>query len=243
MDIERLRNPVRPGIDGVFNGTYTRASGPPTKFKLTITHPGNSGGLAGMATIYLPTDSGTKAYTYGVNGIETGRDEFQLNAVDWETMPPKDFKNFKAMGFKGAAVVDLVKNTARIVSVQQADRSDVTSFVPTFEATWDATESADINGAIAAQKAVGDADWAAAMKARDETMRTAPPKQLASKDLVRKSRAYWDGYQTDMLREVFDGSFGAAIDENRALRETILHLRRNVTRPSTLPYYRPITRR
>jgi hypothetical protein len=118
------------------------------------------------------------------------------------------------MGFKGAIVVDLVKNTARIVSVPAA-KSDASDFVPQFEATWDATESADVKGVIAAQKAVDAADYAAAMKARDQTVRNAPPKQLASKDLVRKSRAYWDGYQTDMIREVFDGGFGAAVDENQ----------------------------
>jgi len=238
MDPERLRNPVRPGFDGVFNGTYTRASGPPTKFKLTMTHNGPTAGLTGLATIYLPVGSGTKAYTYDLNGIETGHDQFQLNSVDWATMPPRDFQNFRSMGFKGAIVVDLVKNTARIVSVPAtgADASDfvpkfeatgrgpsrrraggdgASDFVPTFEATWDATESADIKGVIAAQKAVDAADYAAAMKARDQTMKTAPPKQLASKDLVRKSRAYWDGYQTDMIREVFDGGFGAAIDEDQ----------------------------
>jgi len=99
IDPERLRNPVRPGFDGVFNGTYTRASGPPTKFKLTMTHNGNTAGLTGLATIYLPVGSGAKAYTYGLNGIETGHDEFHLNAVDWETMPPGDFQNFRSMGF------------------------------------------------------------------------------------------------------------------------------------------------
>ncbi|HSZ59321.1 MAG TPA: hypothetical protein VK797_27005, partial [Tepidisphaeraceae bacterium] len=214
MDPERLRNPVRPGFDGVFNGTYTRASGPPTKFKLTITHNRDgAAGLAGLATIYLPIDSGTKAYTYGLTGIETGHDQFQLRVNDWETMPPRDFQSFRSMGFKGAIVVDLVKNTARIASVP-ATGSDVSDFVPKFEATWDATESADVKGVIAAQKAVDAADYAAAMKARDQTVKTALPKQLASRDLVRKSRAYWDGYQTDMLREVFDGGFGAGIDDN-----------------------------
>ncbi|HSU67949.1 MAG TPA: hypothetical protein VLJ39_13825 [Tepidisphaeraceae bacterium] len=214
MDPERLRNPVQPGFDGVFNGTYTRAGGPPAKFKLTMTHNGHTAGLSGLATIYLPVGSGTKAYTYDLNGIETGHDQFQLRVNDWATMPPRDFQNFRSMGFKGAAVIDLVKNTARIASVPVTG-SDVSDFVPQFEATWDATESADIKGVIAAQKAVDAEDYAAAMKAREETVRNAPPKQLASKDLVRKSRAYWDGYRNDMIREVFDGGFGAAIDEDQ----------------------------
>ena len=45
-------------------------------------------------------------------------------------------------------------------------------------------------------------------------MKNAPPKELASKDLVRKSPQYWAGYDYDMLREIFDGGFGAAMDEN-----------------------------
>src|SRR5262249_55289125 len=86
--------------------------------------------------------------------------------------------------------------------------------IPSFEATWDPTESSDIDGTPAAQKKVDAADLAVAVKEHDEAVRNAPPKQLASKDLVRKSHKYWDGYQTDMIREVFDGGFGAAIDEH-----------------------------
>jgi hypothetical protein len=209
---------VRPGIVGVFNGTYTRANEPPTKLKLTITQVPD--GLAGVATIYLPTDSGTKAYTYSLKGALDGRGAFHLLVYDWETTPPKDFKNFKAMGFNGTFLSNLNQNTARIVS---APTSGLATFVvPKFEATWDATESADIKGAIAAQKAVDAADQVAAMKARDEILKNAQPKQLASNDLVRKSKAYWDGYETDMIREVFDGGFGAGIDENREFEEVFV---------------------
>ncbi len=214
MDLARLRKHVRPGIDGVFNGTYTRENEPPTKFKLTITHNHDGpSGLAGMATIYLPVDAGTKAYTYDLKGIETAHGEFQLRVYDWETTPPRDFKNFRSMGFNGKVVLNETLTAAQISNIP-APSSMASYYVPHFEATWDTTESADVNGAIAAQKAVGAAEQAAALKAREETVRNAPPKQLASKDLVRKSRAYWEGYQTDMIREVFDGGFGAAIDED-----------------------------
>ncbi|MGD0044715.1 MAG: hypothetical protein ABSE84_30655, partial [Isosphaeraceae bacterium] len=188
----------RPGIPGVFIGTYTRANESPIKFKLTITRPTvlvngtyklqDPNGLAGVATIYLPTDSGTKAYTYSLKGALDGSGAFHLFVHDWETTPPKDFKDFK---------------------------------VPNFEATWDATESADIRGTIVAQEA-RSADEVAALKAREETLKNAPPKQLASKNLVRKSRQYWEGYQTDMIREVFDGGFGAAIDENEQFQRVFL---------------------
>ena len=215
MDRVRLSRNIRAGIEGVFNGTYTRENEAPTKMKLTITRTAD--GLGGVTTIYLPSDSGTKAYTYSLRGALDGRGAFHLFVNDWETMPPKDFKNFKAMGFDGNLVLNLTQNTARIINLPSSIFP--TLCVPKFEATWDATESADIKSTLAAQKAVDAADYAAAMKARDETIKNAQPKQLASKDLVRKSRKYWDGYQTDMIREVFDGGFGAGMDENKEFQK------------------------
>jgi hypothetical protein len=204
---------VRPSIEGVFNGTFTRANEPPTKFKLTITRTPD--GLAGVATIYLPTDAGTKAYTYSLKGALDGYGAFHLFVLDWDTIPPKDFKDFKAMGFNGTLRSNMNQNTARIISVP-ASGSLASLVVPKFEATWDATESADINGAIAAQKAVGDTDQVAALQARAEVLKNAIPKQLASKDLVRKSQAYWDGYRSDFIREVFDGGFASDVDDDPA---------------------------
>jgi hypothetical protein len=215
----RLPNKLRPSIEGVFNGTYTRENEPPTKFKLTMTYPsgdvgGGSANLAGIATIYLPIDSGTKAYTYSLKGAEDGYGNFELKVYDWETIPPKDFRDFKAMGFNGRFVPDRNRNTARIIGAQP----DVTFFVPKFEATWDATESADIKSAIAVQMAVDSVDQAAALKAHAEVMKNAQPKQLASKYLVRKSKAYWDGYRSDFIREVFDGGFADDVDNDPAFQ-------------------------
>jgi hypothetical protein len=233
----RLANNIRPGIQGVFNGTYTREKGPPTKFKLTIfrkqeaiTSISSPGArpmeqiIKGLATIYLPVDSGTKACTYDLEGVETRDGQFQLKVHEWVTIPPKDFENFRSMGFDGILVLDLTKNTARIVShaSMQASHSPTPEYLPQFEATWDATESVDFRGAMAAQKAVGGADWDAALKVHYDTVKNAPPKELASKDLVRKSRAYWEDYQTDMLREVFDGGFGPGIDEDEQFQRVFL---------------------
>jgi hypothetical protein len=204
---------------GVFNGTFTRENEPPTRFKLTITRTNdNLGGMAaGIATIYLPTDSGTKAYTYSLIGHYSERD-FDMSVQDWVTIPPKDFKNFKGMGFNGEFRSNVNQNTARIISVKQASRSDITFFVPTFEAVWDPTESTDIKGTLAAQMAVGDADQIAALEAHAEVVKNAKPKQLASKYLVRKSQAYWDGYRSDFIREVFDGGFADDVDSDPAFQ-------------------------
>jgi len=216
LDSARLRKNIKPGIPGVFNGTYTRENEPPARMKLTITR--TQDGLGGVASIYLSTDSGTKAYAYSLKGAVDGPNKFHLFVNDWETPPPKDFKNFKAMGFNGTLVLDLANNAARIVSAP-APASLATFYVPQFEATWDATESTDIPATIAAQKAVGAEDQAAALKAYEEAIKHAAPKQLASNNLVRKSRAYWQDYQTDMLREVFDGGFGADIDQDLLFEE------------------------
>jgi hypothetical protein len=219
MDIERLRNHIYPRIVGVFNGTYTRQNEAPTKFKLTIKHNGDGpAGLEGIATIYLPSGSGTKPYTYDLKGVETSHGEFQLLVHDWVSAPPSDFKNFRAMGFNGKVIVNDAVTTAKMSSVPPAS-SMAEFYLPQFEATWDTTESADRNAAIIAQKSVGDVEQAAALKARDEMIKNAPPKELASKGLVRKSRQYWDAYQHDMIREVFDGGFGAAMEENREFQK------------------------
>jgi hypothetical protein len=206
---------ARPSIAGVFNGTYTRANEPPTKLKLTITHTAE--GLGGVATIYLPTDAGTKAYTYSLKGAEDGRGAFHLFVYDWDMIPPKDFTDFKAMGFNGTFLSNVNQNTARIISVQ-ASGNLASLCVPRFEATWDATESANLNGVIAAQKAVGNADLAAALKTHAEVLKNARPQQLASKDLVRKSQAYWDKYRSDFIREIFDGGFASDVDDDPAFQ-------------------------
>src|SRR5260221_14796669 len=117
-------------------------------------------------------------------------------------MPPKDpkDKDLRGMGFNGTFRSNMNQNTARIISVPTHDADSI----PSFEAAWDPTESADIKGTIAAQKAVRAEDQVAALKARAEAMKNARPKQLASKDLVRKSQAYWKGYQGDFIRQIFD---------------------------------------
>jgi hypothetical protein len=40
------------------------------------------------------------------------------------------------------------------------------------------------------------------------------PAAAASVGLVRKSQAYWSGYRTDIIRQVFDGGFGVDVDDD-----------------------------
>ncbi len=48
----------------------------------------------------------------------------------------------------------------------------------------------------------------------DAATRTAGPPATAPIGLVRKSAAYWSGYKSDIIRQVFDGGFGADVDED-----------------------------
>jgi hypothetical protein len=125
------------------------------------------------------------------------------------------------MGFNGKVIVNDAVTSAKMSSVRSTG-AGASDFLPQFEAAWDPTESANITAAIVAQKAVGDLEQNVALKAHDEMIKNAPPKELASKDLVRKSRKYWDAYQHDMIREVFDGGFGAAIDEDKEFQTVFL---------------------
>ena len=133
-------------INGVYNGTYAGPEGP-TKFKLTIMQLGQ-GKLGGTFTVYLTSNAGTQAYTYSLEGGSgSGQGwRFQLDPRDWDTVPPT---NFEQRVIQGTFVPNLSQNTATISGVMGG-----TGF-PKFEATWDAVESTNIPGAIAAQKAVG----------------------------------------------------------------------------------------
>jgi hypothetical protein len=198
-------------INGVYNGSYTGPEGP-TKFKLTILQLGQ-GKLGGTFTVYLTSNSGTQAYTYSLEGSSGQGWRFQLDPRDWDTVPPT---NFEQRVIQGTFVPNLSQNSATISGVMGG-----TGF-PKFEATWDATESTNIPGAIAAQKAVGPprvpplapSVVAARAAAHADALKNAPPAQLASKDLVRKSDKYWDAYQTDIIRQVFDGGFGGDVDDD-----------------------------
>jgi uncharacterized protein with FMN-binding domain len=195
-------------IDGVYNGTFAGKEGP-IKFKLTITQKGG-GKLAAVATVDLPADSGTKAVTYNLEGVNEPENHhhFALHARQGEASPPVDNAPVE---FGGTFVPDLAHNAARLVS---ATRSGIR-----FEATWDAAETAASDAARAAQEKVDAAAHAVALKAFDEVMANARPKELASRDLVRKSKAYWENYDTDMVREVFDGGFGADIVDDQQFQK------------------------
>jgi hypothetical protein len=63
----------------------------------------------------------------------------------------------------------------------------------------------------------------AAMKEQAAMMKTAAPKQLASKDVVRKSQKYWDAYHDDLIREIFDGGFGEGLGDDTQFELLFTH--------------------
>jgi hypothetical protein len=191
-------------IDGVYNGTFAGQQGPIT-FQLTIRQTGG-GKLAAVATVNLPADAGTKAVTYNLEGVNEPENNhhFALHARQGETVPPGDTAPVE---FGGRLILDVAHNAARFVGTTRTGIR--------IEATWDATATAASDAARAAQEKVDTAAHRIAMDAFYEVRKNAQPKEFASKDLVRKSKAYWDNYDTDMIREVFDGGFGADIVDNK----------------------------
>ena len=197
-------------IDGVYNGTYPGDQGP-IKFKLTLTQQGG-GILGGVFTVYLTNNSGTQGYTYSLQGPYQNR-HFQLDPRTWDTVPPA---NFPMVVLSGTFAPNVVQNTARISGTMMGSK-----FIK-FEAVWDSAESVHIDKVIAAQKAAGPPmvppPSAAVLAAHADAVKNAPPAQLASKGLVRKSPAYWDDYRTDLIRQVFDGGFGSDVDKDQQFR-------------------------
>lgn len=220
-------------IDGVYNGIFARVEGP-TKFKLTLTQL-DHGALAGVFTVYLTGNSGTQAYTYSLKGACDAHGRFHLDPRDWDTVPPSDFEQ---LVIRGTFAPNVSGNTARISGLvggpaYSSSESDWESWLTfshayhKFEATWDAVESANIASAIAAQRAVGPPAVAplsaSVVAAHAVALKTAAPAQLASKNLVRKSPAYWDAYRTDLIRQVFDGSFSSDMGDLTQFRILFCH--------------------
>jgi len=70
-------------------------------------------------------------------------------------------------------------------------------------------------GKRASEDAVSTSTTAAA---RPVTSSSSPAQTGTGGALVRKSKAYWDNYRSDIIRQVFDGGFGSDVDESTEFR-------------------------
>jgi hypothetical protein len=219
-------------ITGVYNGTYicTRVQ---LKLKLVLIAAPDAS-LTGFFIVewpdnipnYPPPDSGSR-FTYKLNGRYVlpwatpagrivGAAAYVLTATPWGTPAPSDC----AMGqVRGRFSVDSAAGQAsdRITgSIDNPRRSDFHLFRDKAESPTAVALAAE------SEPPTNDRAWlatpearaavASAAAARAAELRAAAPAQLASQGLVRKSKAYWDAYQTDLIRQVFDGGFGDAVD-------------------------------
>jgi hypothetical protein len=188
--------PSATSMTGVYSGTYSCNSGT-AKLKVSlIGAPDNT--ITGFFIIDLPDDGGR--FTYKLGGrYAWGAHQFLLNAVEWGPPTPPAYSMARLSGkyYPGS---DMLAGSV------------ASSFCGDFHSTRDKSESPESIAATLqtppAAKPV-QAQAPAASSAADLKSQLPPP--APPNGLVRKSRAYWDTYQSDLIRQIFDGGFGTDI--------------------------------
>lgn len=230
--------PKNSSITGVYNGTYicTRVQ---LNLKLALI-AAPDGSLTGFFMVewpgnipgYPPPDSGSR-FTYKLNGRYrlppstpagriVGRADYVLTATPWGTPAPADCSMGQVRGQYyvdsdrniGADMISgFIDNRSRsefhLIRDKNASPTAVALAAESEPPTSSQASPASLQSAAAKARATAD---------RDAAIKTAAPAQLASPDVVRKSKAYWDTYQTDFIRQVFDGGFGSDVDVGTQFR-------------------------
>lgn len=186
-------------ITGVFTG---KLSCPRNAVKLKLSLVGTANNtITGFLIIDLPPDVGSQAI-YSVQGrYAWGLRQFVFSAAPIGTPAPREFEVGQVNGsyIPGSAMI-----AGRVVN-SGCD----------FHAERAAAESPEAVAEIA-QK--GPAPWTAppppSAAAIAAYRKDSAPAVMASTGLVRKSNAYWSGYRTDIIRQVFDGGFGNNVDDD-----------------------------
>jgi hypothetical protein len=179
-------------ITGVYTGTLT-CSNNQVNVKLSLVGTVNNT-VTGFLMFDLPPDVGSQGI-YRVEGRYWGYGPFTLTTTPIGTPAPRGFAMAQVNGsyYPGSPII-----TGRVVH-SGCD----------FYAKRAPAESPEAVAEIA-QK--GPAPWTApappSAAAIAAYRKDSAPAVLASPGLVRKSQAYWSGYGTDIIRQVFDGGFG-----------------------------------
>jgi hypothetical protein len=191
--------PSATSMTGVYIGTYT-CKGGPSKLKVSlIGAPDDT--LAGFFTIDLPYDG--PRFTYKLTGrYAWGAHEFLLTSVPWGPEPPADYSMSRLTGkyYPGS---DLL-------------RGYVTSaFCSDFWGKLDKSESPEsIAAAMRTPPVPSPSRPQAPAEPSAAEIKAALPPPAPPNGLVRKSKAYWGDYRSDIIRQVFDGGFGYDVDES-----------------------------
>jgi hypothetical protein len=191
--------PSATSMTGVYIGTYT-CNGGPSKLKLSlIGAPDDT--LAGFFIIDLPYDG--PRFTYKLTGrYAWGTHQFLLDSVPWGPEPPAKFT--------------MARLTGKYYPGSDLLRGNVTStFCSDFWGQRDKSESPEsIAAAMRTAPVPSPSRPQAPAEPSAAAIKAALPPPAPPNGLVRKSKAYWGAYRTDLIRQVFDGGFGYDVDES-----------------------------
>ncbi|HUK81685.1 MAG TPA: hypothetical protein VLZ12_03540 [Verrucomicrobiae bacterium] len=217
-------------MSGVYTGFVGCAMGGKmnAKLSLKVEDSPNYGVVTGVLTVDLPADVGSPA-TYKLTG------NWHLGSIRVDAM------NLGAQAPFTYAIQTLVaRNTEGMGAIATHLRGDVASRAACeIDVSRDEAQSAKLDEVMAAQseeatnpetlaKAAAhekklQEKAATAQKEQASVIKTAAPKQLASKDVVRKSQQYWSGFHDDLIREIFDGGFGDGIGDDTQFEILFTH--------------------
>ena len=184
--------PSATSMTGVYIGTYT-CNGGPSKLKVSlIGAPDDT--LAGFFIIDLPYDG--PRFTYKLTGrYAWGIHQFVLTSVPWGPEPPAEYTMARLTG-KYSPGSDLLRGNV------------ASSFCSDFWGERDKSESPEsIAAAMRTPPVSSPSRPQAAAEPSAAAIKAALPPPAPPSGLVRKSRAYWDAYQTDLIRQIFDKQF------------------------------------
>jgi hypothetical protein len=223
------QNAAPDAINGVYDGNYTCAQGPRTLRLSLRTSAGGS--LTGIFTFYVPPTSHDHAYSFSLSGpFDAATGKFMLRPVKWETPPPA---NYSMVGMDGAFDPGTAQVAGKITfgscGAFQAKRGRSASMAlekepaktPAPSIASAAPASRPGTGHAGQRKSAatpGVSTPTTAAAAMPVTSSGSPAQAGTGGGLVRKSKAYWDNYRSDIIRQVFDGGFGSDVDESTQFR-------------------------
>jgi len=217
-------------MTGVYTGFVGCAMGGKMKAKLSlkVEDSPNYGVVTGILTVDLPADVGSPA-TYKLTG-NWHLGSIRVDAMNLGAQAPFTYaiqtlvaRNTEGMGAIATHLLGDVASRANcdidlLRDEAQSARLDDVMAAQSEEATNPETlANAAAHAKELQEKAV------TAQKEQAATIKAAAPKEFASKDVVRKSREYWDGFHGDLIREIFDGGFGDGIGDDTQFEILFTH--------------------
>lgn len=214
----QAQNQAMTAIDGTYMGTYTCQQGS-TNLILSL-HIAGTATLHGTFTFYLPPSSHSHAYSYSLSGtFDAASGKFRLSPVKWEGPAPA---GFTMVGLQGVLDPAPPRVSGKITNAScgafQAAKEGEPS--PGVSPAAAAKPAPNVSKSVAPETKVPSKQKPAASPAAPVQSASSAntAKGKATNGLVRKSQEYWNGYQTDLIRQVFDGLYGDDMDSDSHFR-------------------------